>query len=49
MPGAVMAEEFMAVLLWSQSSQCSCPAAKYFRKLGKSLVNQHIKEEEPSG
>jgi len=40
------AEEFMAILLWSQAGKCKCPAAKYFRKMAKRMVSQYIKEEE---
>lgn len=45
LPGAD-AQEFMAVLLWSQSDECSCPAAVYFRKMAQNLIKDHIKVEE---
>jgi len=41
------AERFMAILLWSQSSTCNCPAARYFREMGKRMVAEHVKEETP--
>ena len=43
------AEEFMAILLWSQTSTCNCPAAQYFKKMGKRMVAEHVKEEQPGG
>jgi len=41
------AEEFMAILLWSQTSTCNCPAARYFKKMAKRMISQHITEEAP--
>jgi len=43
------AEEFMALLLWAQTSECGCPAATYFKKMGRRLVKQHITEAEEGG
>jgi len=35
-------EEFMAILVWAQRDECNCPAAKYFKRLGKQFVKQYI-------
>jgi len=38
-------EEFMAILVWAQSGKCNCPAAQYFKRLGKQFVKQYIEGE----
>ena len=35
-------EEFMALLLHAQSNPCDCVFAKYFKRLGQRMVEQHI-------
>jgi len=49
MPPSREAEEFIAILLWAQTSTCTCPAASYFRKMGKRMVKEHVKEEPDLG
>lgn len=36
------AEEFMAVLLWAQSAECTCPATAYFKKMGSKAMEKFI-------
>jgi len=38
-------EEFMAILVWAQSDSCNCPAAQYFKRLGRQFVKQYIEGE----
>jgi len=49
MPPPSEAEEFMAILLWAQTSTCNCPAARYFKKMGRRLAKKYIPEEEAGG
>jgi len=49
MPPPTEAEEFMAILIWAQTSTCTCPAAAYFRRMGSRLTEKYIREAEPSG
>jgi len=49
MPPPTEAEEFMAILIWAQTSTCNCPAAAYFRRMGRRLTEKYIREAEPSG
>jgi len=49
MPPPTEAEEFMAILIWAQTGTCTCPAAAYFRRMGKRLTEKYIKEGEGSG
>jgi len=44
MPGAEAGEKFMAILLWSQKSACTCQACQYLREMADRLISTHIKE-----
>jgi len=35
-------EKFMAILLWAQSSSCTCPSCEYFRDLAGRLISKHV-------
>jgi len=35
-------EKFMAILLWAQSSSCTCPSCEYFRELADRLISKHV-------
>jgi len=48
-PPPLEAEEFMAILIWAQTSTCTCPAAAYFRRMGRRLTERYIREAELSG
>jgi len=48
MPPTADAERFMALLLHAQSSDHKCIFADYFREMGKRMIKEHIKEEQPS-
>jgi len=48
-PPPLEAEEFMAILIWAQTGTCTCPAASYFRRMGRRLTEKYVREAEPSG
>ncbi|RLE63560.1 MAG: hypothetical protein DRJ38_07235 [Thermoprotei archaeon] len=35
-------EKFMALLLWAQSSSCTCPSCEYFRDFANRLISKHV-------
>jgi hypothetical protein len=49
MPGPETGEQFMAMLLWSQQSSCSCPACEYLRGMANRLIRQHVPEVKQGG
>jgi len=48
-PPPLEAEEFMAILIWAQTSTCTCPAAAYFRRMGRRLTEKYIQESASPG
>ena len=42
-------EKFMAVLLWAQSSSCTCPACAYLRDMAQRMISTHVPGVKPSG
>jgi len=49
LPSEEAGERFMAVMLWAQSSSCTCQACQYFREMAANLIRKHIKEAEKRG
>ena len=47
LPGPEAGEEFMAVMLWAQTSSCTCPACNFLRDMAGRLVKTHVKEAKP--
>jgi len=37
-------EKFMAILLWAQSSACTCPACAYLRDMAQRMISTHVGE-----
>jgi len=44
LPSEEAGERFMAVMLWAQSSSCTCQACQYFREMAANLISKHIRE-----
>jgi len=36
------AGKFVAVIAWAQKNECNCPAARYFREVGKQFIEQYL-------